>query len=522
MKPLGAVACGHPETARAAELILREGGNAFDAILAAHFMACVVEPVLASLGGGGFLLAHSEKAHRKHQRDVIYDFFTQTPHVSLPQDELDFHPIHANFGTTTQEFHIGLASVATPGTVRGVFKIHEDLGTMPLMELAQPAIEAARDGVVVNGFQAYILDIVSPIFSATRESRHQYQSLNHPDSLICEGEWLQQPQLANFLEALVVEGSDLFYRGEIAQIICDLSAREGGQLTLQDLSNYQVILRDPVHIHYKQHHVLTNPPPSCGGTLIAFALNLLEHCSVERSEFGSWAHLHALVEAMRLTNEARFDVLLDSPREAALLRLLDADLLQQYRVKIAATLRVSRGTTHMSVMDGMGNVASMTVSNGEGCGHVVPDTGIMLNNMLGEQDLNPDGFFRWPPNQRMASMMAPTLVFSKDGKKICLGSGGSNRLRTAILQVLINIIDFKNNLHDAVTHPRIHFENDLLSIEPGFEPRELQPLHRQYVNHKLWEQKNLFFGGVHAVMEHDGIYDGAGDQRRGGVARIIW
>jgi gamma-glutamyltranspeptidase/glutathione hydrolase len=318
-----------------------------------------------------------------------------------------------------------------------------------------------------------------------------------------------------------VEGSDWFYRGEIAQIICDLNAREGGQLTLRDLSNYQVILRNPVHIHYKHHHVLTNPPPSCGGTLIAFALNLLESSNVNHGKFGSQSHLQALAEAMRLTNQARFEVLLDSPREAALRRLLDADLLRQYRTKIAGSLRVSRGTTHMSVMDSQGNVAGMTVSNGEGCGHVVPDTGIMLNNMLGEQDLNPDGFFRWPANQRMSSMMAPTLVISEAGKKICLGSGGSNRLRTAILQVLINIIDFKKNLHDAVNHPRIHFENDLLSIEPGFEPHELQPLCRQYVNHKFWEQKNLFFGGVHAVTEHQGIYDGAGDQRRGGVAKVI-
>ena len=141
--------------------------------------------------------------------------------------------------------------------------------------------------------------------------------------------------------------------------------------------------------------------------------------------------------------------------------------------------------------------------------------------MLGEQDLNPDGFYRWPANQRMTSMMAPTLVFSAEGKKICLGSGGSNRLRTAILQVLINIIDFEKNLHDAINHPRIHFENDLLSIEPGFEPQELQPLCHQYSNHKLWEQKNLFFGGVHAVTEFHGEFDGAGDLRRGGVAKTI-
>ena len=138
MKPLGAVACGHTETGKAAELILTEGGNAFDAIIAAFLTSCVVEPVLASLGGGGFLLAHTDDQH-----DSIYDFFVQTPKVMLPKDELDFYPIHADFGTTTQEFHIGRASIATPGAVKGIFKIHEDVGSMPMSELVQPAIAAA-------------------------------------------------------------------------------------------------------------------------------------------------------------------------------------------------------------------------------------------------------------------------------------------------------------------------------------------------------------------------------------------
>ena len=166
MKSLGAVACGHPETAKAAETILREGGNAFDAIIAAFLTSCVVEPVLASLGGGGFLLAHTDDGHR----DIVYDFFAQTPLVPLAKDELDFYPIHADFGTTTQEFHIGLASIATPGAIKGVFRIHEDLGSMPMKELVQPAIEVARHGVEMSQFQAYILNIIAPILTASRKS----------------------------------------------------------------------------------------------------------------------------------------------------------------------------------------------------------------------------------------------------------------------------------------------------------------------------------------------------------------
>ncbi len=163
MKPLGAVACGHTETCKAAELILTEGGNAFDAIIAAFLTSCVVEPVLASLGGGGFLLAHTGD-----QRDMIYDFFVHTPKNPLQKSELDFYPIHADFGTTTQEFHIGRASIATPGAVKGIFKIHQDLGSMPMSALVQPAISAARNGVIMSPFQASILNIIAPILTKHR------------------------------------------------------------------------------------------------------------------------------------------------------------------------------------------------------------------------------------------------------------------------------------------------------------------------------------------------------------------
>jgi gamma-glutamyltranspeptidase / glutathione hydrolase len=237
MKHSGVVACGHGETARAAELMLREGGNAFDAVIAAFLSACVAEPVLASLGGGGFLLAHT-----RDRGAVIYDFFAQTPQKPLPEDRLDFYPIHADFGTTTQEFHIGLASIATPGAIKGIFKIHRDLGSMPMRDLAAPAIEAARNGVVMSAFQAYILDIVSPILNATDESRNQFLSHVDANSLIGEGELLRQPQLADFLEALAYEGEDLFYRGEVAHSISRLCADGGGQLTQQDLADYRVVL----------------------------------------------------------------------------------------------------------------------------------------------------------------------------------------------------------------------------------------------------------------------------------------
>ena len=169
MKALkGGIACGHPKVAEAAEEVLRNGGNAFDAVVAAQFSACVVEPVLASLGGGGYLLACPV-----NKQPRIYDFFVQTP-KDRHQDEPDFYPVVADFGDVTQEFHIGSGSVATPGMVKGAFAIYEDLCTLPLQELVDPAIRQADEGVSVTPMQAYVFDIVSPIYRATTSAQEVF------------------------------------------------------------------------------------------------------------------------------------------------------------------------------------------------------------------------------------------------------------------------------------------------------------------------------------------------------------
>jgi len=179
----GVIAAGHPQTAAAAAEILQAGGNAFDAVVAAHLAACVAEPVLASLGGGGYLLAATDR------QTWIYDFFVQTPKRRRPPESLDFYPIRADFGTASQEFHIGLGAVATPGVVRGLWRIQKQLGRLPMTEVAQPAIRLARDGVIVNAFQAYIFDIVAPIYRSHPETFATYRSPTRPECLLVS--WLR-------------------------------------------------------------------------------------------------------------------------------------------------------------------------------------------------------------------------------------------------------------------------------------------------------------------------------------------
>ena len=508
----GIVAAGHELTARSAESVLQEGGNAFDAVLAATATACVVEPVFASLGGGGFLMAMTAREPPR-----LYDFFVQTPHTNRTESELDFQSVLADFGPAQQAFHIGRGAVAVPGIVRGLFEVHRDLGSMPMREIFAPAVQCASEGVRVNGFHAYVFRVVKPMYTASPDVVAIFGSQNETGQLVQEGEVLRQSKLADTLECLAIEGDDLFYRGEIAKLIAQDMADQG-LLTLRDLADYQVEKRHPLIVDYRGARLLINPPPSSGGLLVAFALSVLSATAPSANGFGSVDHLEQLAHVMDMTSQARLDTHTDQTApDSDLHPILDPKYLAIYKNKLAGRIRSRRGTTHISVIDGEHNIASLSLSNGEGSGYVIPDTGIVLNNMLGEEDLNPAGFHCWPEGERMTSMMAPTIGLFPGGQRIALGSGGSNRLRTAILQVLVNLIDFDMHVEQAVNAPRIHYEDGLLSIEGGFDEQHIRTVLEAYPDHQVWEERNLFFGGVHTVVSDGKGFSGAGDPRRSGV-----
>ena len=390
-----------------------------------------------------------------------------------------------------------------------------------MQRLVEPAIELARNGVKINTFQAYILDIVKAIYRAYPETHALYSSNVNVDELVKEGEILRMSEFADALDCMAREGESLFYKGEVAQVASRLCADKGGHLTRADFEQYRVIKRKPLAVDYRQSTLLTNPAPSSGGVLIAFALKLLEPIALKDFDFGSAAYLTLLAQVQALTDKARIDSCLDNVRMHPQDQLLAPEMVAEYRAKIKGQPACSRGTTHISVIDRHGNIAGLTTSNGEGCGLLIPGTGIMLNNMLGEQDLNPHGFQQWPTNQRMTSMMAPSILFTSDHRPIVLGSGGSNRLRTAILQVLLNKVDFDMSLEHAISSPRIHCQADHLSIEGGFSSEQIQQLLIDYPDHKLWTDRNLFFGGVHAASVSANGFIGMGDPRRGGVAIVV-
>jgi gamma-glutamyltranspeptidase/glutathione hydrolase len=513
-KCLGVAASGSAEVSQTAVEILKAGGNAFDAVLGALCTASIAEPLLASLGGGGFLMALPNG-----ETPRVYDFFCQTPARRRKLSELDFYPIMANFGTAEQEFHVGMASIAVPGVVAGIFEAHAELGRMPIGEIVMPAVELARNGVEVDSFHLYIIRILRPIMEATAESFTLFESPGNPGHLIRQGELLRNTDAADSLEALIREGPDLMYRGEWASLLAKDCREQGGHLTREDLASYRVERRAPVIFRHRDTRCAINPPPSPGGCLVAFALGVMADWESGQDQWGSRGHVLNLLRGMRAASVVRHEYSMEAGLDRArMAELLGAETIRQWQQGLKLHSLFSRGTTHISVADAEGNIASMTASNGEGCSYVMPGTGIMLNNMLGEEDLNPGGFHQWKEGSRLASMMSPAIAEMADGTRFALGSGGSNRIRSAITQVLVNLLDFGMTPDQAVSAPRIHLEGDMLSIEPGFAADAQEALEAIAPEAHVWPEQNLFFGGVHTVsVKHGGIFDGAGDPRRGGV-----
>ena len=514
-KPLGVAASGHKETSRAARILLEEGGNAFDAVLGAMCAACVCEPMLASLGGGGFLLSQTASGDSQ-----LFDFFTQTP--SATNGELDFYPIQADFGTTTQEFHIGMGSIAVPGVVAGLFSIHQAFCRLPLEKIIEPAVQLAREGLRINKLQRYINQILQPIIDASPEATAFATPMFTPGRLAEIGEFIYNPDLADTFEVLAGHGPQWFYTGEPAQQLVRDCAQLGGLISADDLRSYKVIVRKPVSVKSHGTRICVNSPPSPGGCLTVFALSLLDAIRPGDHAWGSPQHAMALARVMQASSLVRKEHCLATgldDRSAA--KILSPENLSNWRNTLQTGGLVSRGTTQISVADAAGNMASLTLSNGEGSSYVLPGSGIMLNNMLGEEDLNTDGFHCLPTGVRLASMMTPTIASLPDGRQIALGSGGSNRIRSAILQVLTNVLEFDMGLEQAVNAPRLHLEHEHMNVEAGFSDAAMASLQSEWPGLEQWPGTNLFFGGVHAVERlASGEFCAAGDPRRGGAVAI--
>lgn len=537
----GVIAAGHPQTAQAGAEILQQGGNAVDAAVAATFASFVAESALVNIGGGGIAQLYDPATSQA----TAYDFFSTMPGLSNngnQPDKIDFRRVSVDFGATQQPFYIGRGSVAVPGVVAGLCRMLDEAGSLPLSQILAPAIRLAREGVVLSESQAYIITLLTPILTDTPSIGAIYAPTR---GMVKAGETLHFHQLADTLETLGQQGAALFYTGAVAQEILADQRAYGGLLTESDLAEYQVLRSTPIEVAYRNYTILLPPPASAGGALIAFALNLLATRSLPQVEHNGFQHLSILAEIMRLTNIARAEwesnpgqVVNNGHDLQSIERLLALENIERYSDSLSKSLNFSpaerqallepkspkgpSNTTHISVADSNGMIVSITTSAGESAGFVVGETGLILNNMLGEIDLHPGGFHQLLPGQRLQTMMTPTLVLHQGQPIMALGSGGSNRIRTAILQTISNIIDYQSNLAEAIAAPRLHFEDSEIQLEGGIAPEVADQLEAAGYKVNRWTTRNMFFGGTHAVARRDDDTSGpspwlaVGDPRRGG------
>jgi gamma-glutamyltranspeptidase/glutathione hydrolase len=493
MAPLhGAVAAGHAVTAETAAQVLRDGGNAFDAAVAAMAVACVAEPVFASPGGGGFVMALEAGA----AEPVVIDFFGQTPRSGADPDGSEFVSVFADFGPARQEFHIGHGATAVPGFMPGLAAVHERLCSAPLADLLGPAIAAARAGVAVTPFQASLFAVVRPIVTFSNGARSVFAP---GGELLVAGDRFLNPQLADLYEAFGRQGP-AFWVGAGSEALLAGQA-DSGHLRADDIAAYRVEMRRPLETALADATAFLNPPPSAGGAMVAAMALILETEGLDP------AGAMALADEARLTHDGDPGRLLDA------LGITRAGPRPQ-----TPSPPAPRGTTHVSVIDADGNAAAATVTNGEGNGHWVDGFGFMPNNLLGEADLMPRGYNRWAPDVRLASMMAPTILRTGDGGVTALGSGGSCRIRSAIFQTLARLVLDGLEPADAVAAPRIHIEGGHLDFEDLIEAAARDRLTGAFPRHRAWPERSFYFGGVHMVARAaGGAFSGAGDPRRAGV-----
>jgi len=520
------------EASAAGLKILKAGGNAIDAAVAVGYALAVVDPCCGNIGGGGFMLIHTAGAAAHEGGDVFINFRETAPAAATPAMYLD-----AAGDPIRDASRYGYRAVAVPGTVRGLDLALARYGRLGRAAVMAPAIALARDGFVLGAPDAEIIARSQAHLAADLEAARIFL---HPDgSPYKAGERLTQPDLAATLERIATQGPDGLYRGPIATALAAASAAHGGILSESDLASYTATELPPLGCAYRGYRVISAPPPSSGGTILCEILDIVSGWDIGTAGFQSPRAVHLTVEAMRRAFFDRNSVLGDPDFVAnPVAHLLSADYAATIRAGIdpdkaipSATLgSVLAGekpqTTHYSVVDGMGNAVAVTYTlNGNfGASVVAPGTGFLLNNEMDDFAVKPGtanmfGLVQGDanaiqPRKRPLSSLAPTLV-EKDGRPVLvLGSPGGPRIITAVLETLINLVDFGMPPDEAVAAPRFHqqYLPDTVFYETnGLPPETLSAL--AAMGYSLKEQAP--WGAVELIaIAPDGTLTGVNDPRR--------
>ncbi|MCB9549792.1 MAG: gamma-glutamyltransferase [Myxococcales bacterium] len=484
----GAVAGGHPRTVEAGLHAFALGGNAVDAAVAAKLMACVAEPLLTGLAGGGLALVRVGGTTR------ILDGFSNVPGLAATRPAPAPREVVVDFGPDTQIFHFGAGSVAVPALAETIWALHAAHGRVPLPLLAAPAVAAAREGVAQSVGLTRSARLLAPILRTDAT----LDGLFFEDGEARPGHRYRLPALGDTIERLAAEGPGFLRDGEGA---ADVLATADGRLTPADLAAYRPVWRAPLTARWRDATLFVPGPPSQAGLQLLRTLEALAAEGPLPADPRGVAHLRRLARAMAANEAAKgadFQARLFEPGFPA--------------AWLAAT--PSGFTTHLSTVDAEGGAVGFTGSLGETAGLIAPRTGLILNNFLGEADVYPPAA-RLAAGDRLMTMCCPTLLERPDGLLV-LGSGGSSRIRSALLHGIVYTVDHGLPPAEMVEAPRAHFEDGVLRYETVQRPADHADIAADFPGAIPFDAPGLFFGGLHVAGVGPAGFLGAGDHRRSG------
>ncbi len=506
--PRVAVAAPGPEPVQAALDVAAAGGNAVDAAAAAILTATVTEPGIVSPMGGAFV-----NVWRPGHEPVVVDGNVEMPGRGRPAEAFG-HGIREQYvdfyGGMT--IFCGHGSVATPGMFAALAEANRRWGRAPWRELLSPAAHFARNGYPLGSAAASYLNGSSPLFTFDAQTRAFLEQ--GTGALPVTGQLMRSPDLATTMEAI---GEDVgtLYGGELAEAIAADMDANGGLLTREDLASYRTVTRPALRTRLGEWDIGVNPAPSIGGPVLTTMLRLL---AARRLRAGA-SHVRDVVDIQRIVLGYRHRVI-DHAHDLELAGRELIGLLEELGPEGLEAMCSSPETIHVSVVDADGMACSITTSAGYGSGVTTPHTGLILNNSLGEPELNRRGFHALTPGTRMASNMAPTTAVHDGGAVLAIGSPGADRITTALFRVLGGICLDGYDLQHAIDQARVHvtFENDgreRLEYEDSPELAEVASDAGSALTTLAHPRLSMYFGGVGAAARHDaGRLEAAGDPRR--------
>lgn len=531
----GMVAAQNLQSAQSGAQVLAEGGNAVDAAIATGFSLAVTLPRAGNIGGGGFMLIHDVAS----DENIAIDYREMAPQLATRDMYLD-----ENGDVDTNRSRFSHLASGVPGTVSGFYAAHQKHGRLPWKRLLQPAISQARNGIVVTyDLAEFLRGRQSRLCGNEAACGYFYKA---DGSTYEAGDMFVQEDLANTLELIAERGPDAFYKGKIAALIVAEMERGGGLVDAASLQSYVPAFRSASSVTYRGYEVVTMPPPSSGGVHVLQMLNILEHFPVAELGAGSADNIHLLAEVARLAYADRSKHLGDPDHYDVPQAWLTS---KAYGKQLAATIDMkkardsndvlpgvepayeSEDTTHFSVIDKDGNVVSntYTLNFSFGSGIAVPGAGFLLNNEMDDFSAKPGvmnafGMLGGEANsvaatKRPLSSMTPAIVFANGEPWFATGSPGGSRIITAVLQMIVNVIDHGMNIAEAASAPRMHHQwyPDVLALEPGISIDTIRILKER--GHNVRDSR-FSSGSTQTVAYKNGLFRGASDTRRPGAGSV--